>query len=128
LTSLFDTAFKLITANNTANINSATVSNLNLPTNKIQNKQIYSHLACQLDNYNILQMKYLAYNLLTFVSDLIMSEAQSSVYSALAARCDDQGARPATGGHQRSAQVPQGNSKQIVRSDPNQAACARPAQ
>ena len=74
LTSLFDTAFKLITANNTANINSATVSNLNLPTNKIQNKQIYSHLACQLDNYNILQMKYLAYNLLTFVSDLIMSE------------------------------------------------------
>lgn len=50
------------------------MSNLNLPTNKIQNKAIYSHLACQLDNYNILQMKYLAYNLLTFVSDLIVSE------------------------------------------------------
>ena len=42
--------------------------------NKIHDKQIYSHLACQLDNYNLLQMKYLAYNLLTVVSDLIVSE------------------------------------------------------
>jgi hypothetical protein len=59
LNSLFETAFKLITTS---------------PSNKVNDKQIYSHLACQLDNYNLLQMKYLAYNLLTFVSDLIVSE------------------------------------------------------
>jgi hypothetical protein len=35
---------------------------------------IYTHLACQLDDYNLLQMKYLAYNLLTFVSDSLISE------------------------------------------------------
>ncbi len=69
LNSLFETAFKLITSSNASNN-----SNLNLPANKIHDKQIYSHLACQLDNYNLLQMKYLAYNLLTFVSDLIVSE------------------------------------------------------
>ncbi len=75
ITSLFDTSFKLIaTTAATGSINSATVSNLNLPANKIRNKAVYSHLACQLDNYNILQMKYLAYNLLTFVSDLVVSE------------------------------------------------------
>ncbi len=77
ITSLFDTSFKLITSTSMAatnNLNAATVANLNLPTNKIQNKAVYSHLACQLDNYNILQMKYLAYNLLTFVSDLVVSE------------------------------------------------------
>jgi len=75
ITSLFDTSFKLIaTTAATSSINSATVSNLNLPANKIRNKAVYSHLACQLDNYNILQMKYLAYNLLTFVSDLVVSE------------------------------------------------------
>lgn len=70
LTSLFDTTFKLISTTS----NNSSISNVNLPTNKIQNKAIYSHLACQLDNYNIMQMKYLAYNLLTFVSDLIVSE------------------------------------------------------
>jgi hypothetical protein len=43
-------------------------------TNTNFNKQVYSHLACQLDNYNLLQMKYLAYNLLTFVTDLLVSE------------------------------------------------------
>ena len=74
ITSLFDTAFKLLTTTNTKNVNSATLANLNLPSNKIQNKAVYSHLACQLDNYNILQMKYLAYNLLMFISDLIISE------------------------------------------------------
>ncbi|CAF0714899.1 unnamed protein product [Brachionus calyciflorus] len=41
---------------------------------KDERKKIYSHLACQLDNYNLLQMKYLAYNLLTFVSDVLISE------------------------------------------------------
>ncbi|RNA28958.1 HEAT repeat-containing 1 [Brachionus plicatilis] len=46
-----------------------------LATNsKDERKKIYSHLACQLDNYNLLQMKYLAYNLLTFVSDLLVSD------------------------------------------------------
>ena len=39
-----------------------------------EKKSVYSHLACQLDNYNLLQMKYLAYNLLQFVSDLFVSE------------------------------------------------------
>jgi hypothetical protein len=39
-----------------------------------QQQQIYSHLACQLDNYSLLQMKYLAYNLLSFVNDLLVSE------------------------------------------------------
>lgn len=46
-------------------------------------KQIYSHLACQLDNYNLLQMKYLAYNLLTFVSDLLVSEELVSKLASL---------------------------------------------
>ena len=47
----------------------------NLATNsKDQRKKVYSHLACQLDHYNLLQMKYLAYNLLSFVSDLLVSD------------------------------------------------------
>lgn len=60
VSNLFDKAFSLMMTND---------------ANKQQSdKQIYSHLACQLDNYNILQMKYLAYNLITFVSNLIVSE------------------------------------------------------
>lgn len=74
ISSLFDTAYKLLTTTNTNRMNSATLANLNLPSNKIQNKAVYSHLACQLDNYNILQMKYLAYNVLAFISDLIINE------------------------------------------------------
>lgn len=74
ISSLFDTAYKLLTTTNTNRMNSATLANLNLSSNKIQNKAVYSHLACQLDNYNILQMKYLAYNVLAFISDLIINE------------------------------------------------------
>ncbi len=63
-TSLFDKALKMSTSKSGDNTTSGTLAK----------KQIYTHLACQLDNYNLLQMKYLAYNLLTFVNDLLASE------------------------------------------------------
>ena len=67
-TSLFDKASKMFT---TTSSSSSSSLNKREETTK---KQIYTHLACQLDDYNLLQMKYLAYNLLTFVNDLLVSE------------------------------------------------------
>lgn len=49
-------------------------------------KSVYSHLACQLDDYNLLQMKYLAYNMLQFVNDLLTSE---DLFTKLAAFYDE---------------------------------------
>ena len=74
LTKLFDTGLKLSLSKD---------ADLNLPANKVQNKQVYSHLACELDNYNLLQMKYLAYNLLQFVTDLLASEQMLSKLAEL---------------------------------------------
>jgi hypothetical protein len=50
---------------------------------QIMKKDVYLHLACQLDNYNLLQMKYLAYNLLQFVNDLLPSEDLMTKLAAL---------------------------------------------
>lgn len=36
-------------------------------------KLVYSHLACQLDYYNLQQMKYLSYSMLTFVNETLNS-------------------------------------------------------
>ena len=74
LTSLFDKALKVFISNTTSS------------SQKQPAKQIYSHLACRLDDYNLLQMKYLAYNLLTFVNELLVSD---ELISKLASIYDD---------------------------------------
>ena len=76
LTSLFDKAIKLIDEPKQQQQQQTSSSS----------KQIYSHLACQLDNYSLLQMKYLAYNLLTFVSELLTAD---ELIGALASLYED---------------------------------------